>query len=94
MSLFLVDSITSSFSIILVNKYLSTKNFIESEKFLRLVSFPLHVIEFPLKKTVVLVSFSSSFKFLLNSPTIDISISLSLICILIVLASTFLEIKL
>ena len=61
--LFGSDKIISSFSIIFVKKYLFIKNFIASQNTDKFSLFPLQVIEFPLKKTIVLVNFSNSFKF-------------------------------
>ena len=61
---FFTDKIISSFSIILVKKYLSIRNFMASQKTLILSLFPLQVIEFPLKKTFVEVNFE---RFLTNT---------------------------
>ena len=53
-----------------------TKNINEFETFDIEFLFPFAVIEFPLKKSFVLVSFSISVRFLLNSPTTPSNISL------------------
>ena len=90
---FFTDKTISSFSIIFVNKYLFIKNFIAVQNTKIFSACPLQVIEFPLKNRFVSVSLDKCFKFLSNSPTIDINISLFAIWIFVVPLSIFLIIK-